>query len=102
VLPFYVLQQPAIVLIAFYVVQWNMAILPKWLIVSTLALALTLAVYVLVIRRVNWIRWLFGMKPRRRTPRKDGNGREPERHQSEALGGKADQAVPLHAWKEDP
>ncbi len=102
VLPFYVLQQPAIVLIAFYVVQWHMAILPKWLIVSTLALALTLAVYVLLIRPVNWIRWLFGMKPRQRTARKDGNGREPERHQSEALGGKADQAVPLHAWKEDP
>jgi peptidoglycan/LPS O-acetylase OafA/YrhL len=65
VLPFYVLQQPAIVLIAFYVVQWPMGILPKWLIISTLALALTLAVYTLVIRRVNWVRWLFGMKPHR-------------------------------------
>jgi hypothetical protein len=28
-------------------------------------LALTLAVYTLVIRRVNWVRWLFGMKPHR-------------------------------------
>ena len=64
VLPFYVLHQPGIVVIAFYVVQWNIGILPKWLMISTLALALILAVYVLVIRRVNWIRWLFGMKPR--------------------------------------
>jgi peptidoglycan/LPS O-acetylase OafA/YrhL len=66
VLPFYVLHQPLIILIAFYVVQWNMAILPKWLIISTLALALTLAVYELLIQRVNGMRWLFGMKPRRR------------------------------------
>ncbi len=102
VLPFYVLQQPAIVLIAFSVVQWDMGILPKWLIISTLALALTLVVYELLIRRVNAMRWLFGMKPRQHTPRRDGNGREQERHQSEALGGKADQAVPLHTWKEDP
>ncbi len=77
VLPFYVLQQPAIIVIAFYVVQWNMAILPKWLIISTLALALTLAVYELLIRRINGMRWLFGMKPRPRTPREDMQGREP-------------------------
>ena len=64
VLPIYVLHQPAIVLIAFFVVQWPLGILPKWLIISTLAVALTMGLYVLVIRRLNWIRWLFGMKPR--------------------------------------
>jgi glucans biosynthesis protein C len=63
VLPFYVLHQPAIVLIAFYVVQWPVDILPKWLAITTLALALVLGLYV-VIRRVSWMRWLFGMKPR--------------------------------------
>lgn len=77
VLPFYVLHQPAIVVIAFFVVQWDMGILPKWLIISTLALALILAVYVLLIRRVNGIRWLFGMKPRPRRPREDMQGRGP-------------------------
>jgi peptidoglycan/LPS O-acetylase OafA/YrhL len=92
VLPFYVLHQPTIVLIAFYVVQWPVGILPKWMIISTLALALTLAVYILVIRRVNWIRWLFGMKPRRSIPeKKDMNGGERKEHegrQAETLGGK--------------
>ncbi len=77
VLPFYVLQQPAIIVIAFYVVQWNMGVGLKWLIISTLALALTLAVYELLIRRINGMRWLFGMKPRPRTPREDMQGREP-------------------------
>ena len=60
---------------------------------------LTLVVYELLIRRVNAMRWLFGMKPRQRTPREDMNGRE---HQAKSLGGKAEQPVPLHAWKEDP
>lgn len=82
VLPFYVLQQPAIVAVAFYVVQWPIGILPKWLIISALALMLVLGVYVLFIRRVDWIRWLFGMKPRPRLAEgderggKDLNGRE--------------------------
>jgi len=87
-----VLQQPVIIVIAFYVVQWHMAILPKWLIICTLALAMILVLYELVIRRVNAMRWLFGMKPRQRTPREDRNGREQEGH-------KADQPVPLPTWK---
>ena len=91
VLPFYVLQQLAIIVIAFYVVQWNMTILPKWLIISTLALALTLAVYELLIRRVNAMRWLFGMKPRQRTPRKDTKGGGRQGREVEAMGGKAGQ-----------
>jgi glucan biosynthesis protein C len=102
VLPFYVVHQPAIVVIAFYVVQWDMGILPKWLMISTLALALILVVYVLLIRRVNWIRWLFGMKPRKPIPGRDKSGREQEEHQAEVLGGKVDQAIPLHTRKEAP
>ena len=82
VLPFYVLQQPVIIVIAFYVVQWPLALLPKWLIICTLALATTLLLYALVIRRVNALRWLFGMKPRKRTPRHDSNDGEHEGHQA--------------------
>ena len=57
-----------------------MGIGQKWLIISTLALVLTLAVYELLIRRVNAMRWLFGMKPRQRTPREDRNGSEQDGH----------------------
>jgi glucan biosynthesis protein C len=63
-LPFYVLQQPVVIVIAFYAVQWDMGVGLKWLIISTLALVVILAVYELLIRRVNAMRWLFGMKPR--------------------------------------
>jgi peptidoglycan/LPS O-acetylase OafA/YrhL len=80
VLPFYVLSEPVIIVIAFYVVQWNMDVGLKWLIISTLALVLILVAYELLIRRVNAMRWLFGMKPRQRIHREDGNGREQEGH----------------------
>jgi glucans biosynthesis protein C len=102
VLPFYVLHQPTIVVIAFFVVQWPMGILPKWLIISTLALALTLAVYVFAIRPVPWMRWLFGMKPHGRTPPKDPlDGREQDRQPAEALSGTADPDVSLPSGRED-
>jgi len=64
VLPFYVFQQPVIIVIAFYVVPWNMGIFPKWLLISVPALLLVLALYELLIRRLNGLRWLFGMKLR--------------------------------------
>jgi glucan biosynthesis protein C len=101
-LPFYVLHHPVIAVIAFYVVPWGMGILPKWLMLMTLSLALILAVYALLIRRVNAMRWLFGMKPRKPTPRQDGNGREQEEHQAASLGSKADEPVPLHTGREAP
>jgi glucans biosynthesis protein C len=64
VLPFYVLHQTPIVIIGFYVVQWNLNLFAKYLIISLSSLTVTLAVYDLAIRRTNPTRVLFGM-PRR-------------------------------------
>ncbi len=77
VLPCYVLQQSAIIVIAFYVVQWDMGVLPKWLMIMTLSLALILAVYGLLIRWVNALRWR-GFKPnsQRRAGRQGQRARE--------------------------
>jgi glucans biosynthesis protein C len=63
VLPFYVIHQPVILIIAFYVLAWNIPTGVKYLFVSTAALIATLALYELVIRRIKLLRWLFGMKP---------------------------------------
>jgi len=63
VLPFYLLHFPVIVIIAFYVVQWNASILVKFLVITTSALLATLALYDLLIRRLPFLRWAFGMKP---------------------------------------
>lgn len=62
VLPFYVFQQPVIIAIAFYIIPWHMGVFPKWLLISVPALILLLALYELLIRRLNGLRWLFGMK----------------------------------------
>ena len=66
-LPFYVLHQTPIVIIGFYVVQWRVGILSKYLIISTTSMLVTVLVYVLLLRRANVTRVLLGM-PRSRTP----------------------------------
>jgi glucans biosynthesis protein C len=62
ILPFYVLHHPVIVVTAFLTFTWGLALGVKYLIVSTIALLATLALYELCIRRINVMRWLFGMK----------------------------------------
>jgi peptidoglycan/LPS O-acetylase OafA/YrhL len=59
------IHQPVIIFVAFYAVQWNMIILIKMLVVVIGSFALSLGVYELLVRRINPIRALFGMKPRR-------------------------------------
>jgi glucans biosynthesis protein C len=61
VLPFYVLHQTPIVVIGFYVVQWRVGVLPKYLTISLAALALTLVTYDLCVRRAGITRVLFGL-----------------------------------------
>ena len=62
VLPFYVLHYPIIVVITFLTLSWNIPLIIKFLLVSTLALLATIVVFDLLIRRINVMRWLFGMK----------------------------------------
>lgn len=62
VLPFYILHQPVILIVGFFVVQWGLGILPKYLIIVTSAFVIIMAVYELLVRRVNPLRFLFGMK----------------------------------------
>jgi len=62
ILPFYVIHEPVIVMIAFYVLAWDIPSGFKYPFVSIAALLATLALYELLIRRFKPIRWLFGMK----------------------------------------
>jgi hypothetical protein len=62
VLPFYILHQTIILFIGFFVVQWRLGIMLKYLIISTSSLVLILAIYELLVRRFKVIRFLFGMK----------------------------------------
>ena len=62
VLPIYVLHQTVIVMIGFYVVQWDVPTLVKYLVISCAALLATLVLYDVGVRRTAVTRVLFGMK----------------------------------------
>jgi peptidoglycan/LPS O-acetylase OafA/YrhL len=61
VLPFYVLHQSIMIPIAFYVVQFSLGILEKYLLIIGISVVI-IGVCVLVIRQVNVLRFLFGMR----------------------------------------
>jgi len=62
VLPFFLLHQPVIIVVAYYVVQWHAGIFPKLVTVVIASLLITVSLYEFVIRRVSFLRKLFGMK----------------------------------------
>jgi peptidoglycan/LPS O-acetylase OafA/YrhL len=65
IMPLYLFHQPVIVVIAFFVVQWEMGIPLKLLIVVLGSLLVTLGLVELV-KRIGVLRGLFGLKARRR------------------------------------
>ena len=67
-LPFFLLHQPVILAIAYFVVQWEATIAIKLLVVVLGAFAVSIGLTELVIKRVGILRLLFGMKPRPSTP----------------------------------
>jgi peptidoglycan/LPS O-acetylase OafA/YrhL len=66
VLPFYVLHQSILIYVGYFVVQWDIPALAKWLIIAPLSFAIIVGL-IAIIRRVNVLRFLFGMKPLRRS-----------------------------------
>jgi glucan biosynthesis protein C len=66
VLPFYILHQTFILLVGWYVVRWNTAIFTKYLVISVISFALIAATYELLIRRFNVMRFIFGMRLKKR------------------------------------
>jgi glucan biosynthesis protein C len=68
VLPFYILHQPVLLCVGYFVVQWAIPAAVKFLVIDAISFALIMALYAFVVRRVNVIRFLFGMKWLVRTP----------------------------------
>jgi glucan biosynthesis protein C len=66
VLPFYILHQTVIVSVGFYVVRWPIPDLLKFVIIAASSFAIIMLLYECLIRRVNVLRFLFGMKPLRK------------------------------------
>ncbi|WP_223167669.1 acyltransferase family protein [Nonomuraea sp. SYSU D8015] len=64
VLPLYVLHQPIVVAVAYFVVGWQAPILVEYLVIVAVSLVLTVAVYDVFVRRTRVTRFLFGMRGR--------------------------------------
>ena len=62
VLPFYILHQTIIIVIGYYVVQWDSGVALKYCVISITSFIAIMAIYELLVRRINVLRFLFGMK----------------------------------------
>jgi peptidoglycan/LPS O-acetylase OafA/YrhL len=62
IMPFFLVHQPVILSIAYFVVQWDTNLWLKLLIVVTGSFVISLGIYELLIKRVRPLRGLFGMK----------------------------------------
>jgi glucan biosynthesis protein C len=61
-MPFYVLHVTALVGIGYFVVQLNIGAWVKYLLIVSMSFASIILIYEFVIRRVNVVRFLFGMR----------------------------------------
>jgi glucans biosynthesis protein C len=62
VLPFYILHQTILLVIGYFVVRWSIPDLAKWAIIYAGSFLIIMALYEFLVRRVNLLRFLFGMK----------------------------------------
>lgn len=61
ILPFYILHQTVIVIFGYFVVQWELSIMEKFLVILSTSFIVTIGLYQ-IIRRNNMMRFFFGMK----------------------------------------
>ena len=64
VLPFYILHLPVIVIIAFFLITWDIPVLAKFLLIALVSFVIIIGLYQGVIRRLPLLRFVFGMKAR--------------------------------------
>ena len=64
VYPFYILHQTVMLVIGYYIVQWDTGVIPKFFAVAVGMFAITAVLYEVVVRRFAVTRFLFGLKPK--------------------------------------
>ncbi len=62
VLPFYILHQSVIVIIAFFLVGWAVPVPVKYIVLAASSFVVIMALYEGLVRRFGIFRFLFGMK----------------------------------------
>jgi peptidoglycan/LPS O-acetylase OafA/YrhL len=61
--PIYILHNTVIIIIAFFVIQWDFGVGSKYAIILASSFVVTVFAYDILVRRTNITRFLFGMKP---------------------------------------
>jgi glucans biosynthesis protein C len=62
VLPFYILHQSVLICVGYFIVQWPIPDALKWVTILVVSFAIIMGLYEYLIRRINVLRFLFGMK----------------------------------------
>jgi hypothetical protein len=62
VLPFYILHQTVIVVVGFFIRDWEWAVFPKYLFLASTSFAVIIVLYEFIVKRIEALRLLFGMK----------------------------------------
>ncbi|HEX6271128.1 MAG TPA: acyltransferase family protein [Anaerolineales bacterium] len=62
VLPFYILHQTVLLAVGYFVLQWFIPEVLEWAVILAISFAIIMVLYEFVVRRVNILRFLFGMK----------------------------------------
>lgn len=62
IFPFYLLHQPVIVVVGYYVVGMQIPVLLKFALVTVISFSIVTGLYWLIIRRINFLRLIFGLK----------------------------------------
>jgi len=67
VLPFYILHQSVIIVIGYFIIDWTGAVMLQYAFLTATSFVTIAVIYELCVRRFNAMRFLFGLKPRKRT-----------------------------------
>jgi len=68
VLPFYILHQSVIIVIGYFMIDWTAGVMRQYLFLSMTSFATIMVLYELLVRHFNIMRFLFGLKPKKRIP----------------------------------
>jgi glucan biosynthesis protein C len=65
VLPFFLFHQTIILIVGWFVLPWDMGNLAKFLIIAAISFPLILFLYEAFVRHIRFMRFLFGMAPKK-------------------------------------
>lgn len=68
VLPFYIFHQTVLLAVGYFVLQWGLPDMLEWAVIAAISFAIIVALYEFAVRRFNIMRFLFGMKPVKKSP----------------------------------